>query len=85
MMPKAQRRNPRMRGLREDAQEALTRLAKLKTTTNSLKAAFDDAHKVGMEALKRRDFKALRNAIELERKAIEALSNSAVTPRRRRR
>lgn len=84
-MPNARSRNPRIRGLREDAQEALTRLARLKTTTSSLKAAFDDAHKVAMEALKRRDFEALRNAIELERKAIEALSNSAVTPKRRRR
>jgi hypothetical protein len=84
MMPKAQRRNPRMRGLREDAQEALTRLAKRKTTTNSLKAAFDDAHKAGMDALKRRDFEALGNAIERERNAIKALSNSAVTPKRRR-
>jgi hypothetical protein len=74
-----------MRGLREDAQEDPTRLAKLKTTTNSLKAAFDDAHKAGMEALKRRDFEALGNAIELERKAIKALSNSAVIPKRRRR
>jgi hypothetical protein len=38
-----------------------------------------------MEALKRRDFEALGNAIERERKAIKALSNSAVTPKRRRR
>jgi hypothetical protein len=73
-----------MRGLREDAQEDPTRLAKLKTTTNSLKAAFDDAHKVGMEALKRRDFETLKKAIERERKVIKAISNSAVTPKRRR-
>jgi hypothetical protein len=85
MMPKARSRNPRVSGLREDAQEALTRLAKPNTTINSLKAAFDAAHKVGMEALKRRDFEALGNAIERERKAIKALSNSAVTPNRRRR
>jgi hypothetical protein len=38
-----------------------------------------------MEALKRRDFKALRNAIERERMVIKAISNSAVTPKRRRR
>jgi hypothetical protein len=83
-MPKARNRKPPTRRFREDAKEGLTRLVKPKTTTNSLKAAFDDAHKVGMEALKRRDFETLKKAIERERQVIKAISNSAVTPKRRR-
>jgi len=50
----------------EKTGEALERTRKLKTD-------FDAAHRKGMGALKRHDYKELGEAIETERKVIEAL------------
>jgi hypothetical protein len=47
-----------------------------KTKTASLKAEFDAAHKDGVDALKRRDYSAVREVIQRERKVINAVSEA---------
>ena len=83
-MPKKRATKPHKRGpkeerlvIPEESQEALTRLLKPATQVSSLKAAFDSAHKDGMDALKRHDFDALTDAVKRERKVVDAMKRIA--------
>ena len=74
---KPQKRGPKEERLiiRDDPAEALARLLKPKKTT-SLKAAFDAAHKDGIDAIQRGDYDAFGNAIDRERKIIDAIDTT---------
>jgi len=61
--------------IRDDPVDALGRRLKLNKTT-SLKAAFDAAHKDGMDAIQRGDYDAFGNAIDRERKIIDAIDTT---------
>ena len=61
--------------IRDDSVDALARLLKLNKTT-SLKAAFDAAHKDGMDAIQRGDYDAFGNAIDRERKIIDDIDTT---------
>lgn len=87
------KRKPRKRGpkeerliIRDDPAEALRRLLKPNKTTSlkSLKAAFDAAHKDGMDAIQRGDYDAFGNAIDRERKILDAIDTTIKhAPKRR--
>jgi hypothetical protein len=89
-MPKVKKRKPRKRGpkeerliIRDDPAETLRRLLKPNKTT-SLKAAFDAAHKDGMDAIQRGDYDAFGNAIDRERKILDAIDTTIKhAPKRR--
>ena len=52
--------------------------------TTSLKAAFDAAHKDGMDAIQRGDYDAFGNAIDRERKIIDDIDTTIKpAPKRR--
>ena len=88
-MPKVKKRKPRKRGpkeerliTRDDPAETLRRL--LKPNKTSLKAAFDAAHKDGMDAIQRGDYDAFGNAIDRERKILDAIDTTIKrAPKRR--
>jgi len=67
---------PKKPRISEAPQEALTRSLKPNKIA-SLKAEFDAAHNDGMDALKRGDYKAVRHAVDRERKVIDAMPKPA--------
>ena len=73
--PHKRDRKEERRIIRDDPAEALARLLKPNKTT-SLKAAFDAAHKDGMDAIQRGDYDAFGNAIDRERKIIDAIDTT---------
>ena len=88
-MAKARTPKPRQRGpkerliIRDDPADAAARLLKSNKTTR-LKAAFDAAHKDGMDALQRGDYEAFGNAIDRERKIIDDIDTTInPVPKRR--
>ena len=90
-MPKARKQKPRKRGpkeerliIRDDPAEALQRLLLKANKITSLKAAFDAAHKNGIDALQRGDYDAFGNAIARERKILDEIDTTIKpAPKRR--
>ena len=69
--------------IRDDPVDALARLLKSNKTTG-LKAAFDAAHKDGMDALRRGDHDAFGNALDRETKILKEFDTAIKrAPKRR--
>jgi len=81
--PRKTRRPKKERPVIRDAQAATLARA-LKPTLTRRKADFASAHKDGMDALKRGDYAAVRDALVRERKVIDATGTSIQQARKRR-
>jgi hypothetical protein len=54
--------------------------ARVRARTRAAKREFDAAHQKGMAALKRRDYRALGEAIAKEREVIESVARTRLKP-----
>jgi hypothetical protein len=84
-------KKPQKRGPKEErlviTEDPATALARLFTPANvsrtrKAKAKFDAAHKAGMDALRRKDYKAMDDAIQREAQAIDALPKPKPAPKK---
>jgi len=85
-MPKARNTKPPQRGpkkerlvITQDPQETALRQRQVA----DLKTRFDEIHRDGMDALKRRDYDALVDAIEREREIADVLLETTTALRKR--